>query len=451
VLAGLAVLARPTSIIPVGLLLAWAAPRSGRRSAALGCLLILGMITAVSVRNRVAGGEWVPISYNGGINFFIGNARDHDALQDIRPGLQWERLVRTPRALESTGVFHVDPWRHGARQWDQRYVRAAWDDMVGNVPAALGRFVEKGLQFWSIHEIDRNLSPELFFPAGSRWRYLTLPFWLIGPLGLGGLVLLLVDRHRLGVPLALWVFGVMLASVIFFATSRYRAPAYPALAIAAVYLVTRLAAPRRRPPIALLAGAAAVMVADLGSARDIARARPEFLQAVTLERAGRVDEALEWYERALERYPLDPDVLHQPAAAYLARGEAGRARDLAAAASAAIPDHPAPRFNWGLAAMALGRLEEAVEVFELLVAIDPSDARYPYQLGEARFAAGDLEGAVAALRRSAGLAPGVSLPWAALARTYERMGRGGDAADARAEAARRGGGAGQTPGSNANR
>ena len=97
-LLGLAALNVPSVLLFVPLALAWARLRARASLPALGAL-VLGVILAVSpvtLRNRIVGGEWVPISYNAGINFYIGNNPDSGRTTRIRPGRDWQELTAMP-------------------------------------------------------------------------------------------------------------------------------------------------------------------------------------------------------------------------------------------------------------------------------------------------------------------------------------------------------------------
>jgi predicted membrane-bound mannosyltransferase len=58
-----------------------------------GFLLILSLTT---VRNLVVGEDFVIVSSNTGINFFIGNNPDYQKTTTIRPGMEWEELIQRP-------------------------------------------------------------------------------------------------------------------------------------------------------------------------------------------------------------------------------------------------------------------------------------------------------------------------------------------------------------------
>ena len=72
--------------VPVALLWARRQARAPVGALILGFALVIAPVT---LRNRVVGGEWVPISYNAGINFYLGNNPDYDRTTNIRPGRDW--------------------------------------------------------------------------------------------------------------------------------------------------------------------------------------------------------------------------------------------------------------------------------------------------------------------------------------------------------------------------
>ena len=64
----------------------------------IGCF-VLGTLVAVapvSLRNATIGGDAVLISYNGGVNFYVGNNADYENTISVRPGWEWEELVALP-------------------------------------------------------------------------------------------------------------------------------------------------------------------------------------------------------------------------------------------------------------------------------------------------------------------------------------------------------------------
>jgi choline-sulfatase len=132
--------------------------------------------------------------------------------------------------------------------------------------------------------------------------------------------------------------------------------------------------------------------------------------ARALEDAGRGDRALAIYREAARRWPSDATVLHALAAA--ARDGAARARGAAAqslrdeaaradqAAITVAPDSAAAHNGLGLIAVDNDRPQDAAAEFQRAAELDPTNASYWSNLGNARRAAGDRTGAEHAYRRA---------------------------------------------------
>lgn len=233
---GVAALARP-NIGPffVAFLLVWLLGnavrqhRWARQLVAAGCLVagVIVPLAPVTVRNYLAGGEFVPISLFGGINLYIGNNPQAQRTIAIRPGPDWERLARLPHA---EGM--VSPAR--AQTWYLDRVAEYIRRQPGHFAAGLLR---KTRLFFNAREVPRVLSPYLHRRYSSLLGLLTwqvgsfgFPFGLIAPLALLGMIVGYRDPpYRM---VAIGYAAVAAGSVIlFFVASRYRLPIVPVLAV----------------------------------------------------------------------------------------------------------------------------------------------------------------------------------------------------------------------------
>ena len=110
---------------------------------------MLGTLVAVapvSLRNATIGGDAVLISYNGGVNFYVGNNSDYEKTISVRPGWEWEELV-------------AQPLREGLVQPSDksRYFYARAFESIAQAPLEYGALlVWKTAQFWHGDEIERN-------------------------------------------------------------------------------------------------------------------------------------------------------------------------------------------------------------------------------------------------------------------------------------------------------
>ena len=75
---GAAALARPNLLLFVAALALWplARRRAPRLAVAAFVLPVVLVVGAVTLRNKIVADEWVVISSQGGVNFFIGNNRE---------------------------------------------------------------------------------------------------------------------------------------------------------------------------------------------------------------------------------------------------------------------------------------------------------------------------------------------------------------------------------------
>ncbi len=230
---GVGALAVPTVLafavaVPIALL--WRAPRrQGLLWAGAFSLGVLLAIAPVAWRNWAIGGDGVGISYNAGINLYIGNNPDYAAAVAIRPGWEWDDLV-------------TQPAREGIERPSAKsayFAERAWGYIRGDPTAWLGLMGRKLGAFWHGDERGRN-QPIYFWRTYSKvlsatlWKAgIAFPFGLVAPLALWGMLLSL---RRIGPtwPL-LYVLSYCLGVVAFFVAARYRVPVLPVLMVFAAY------------------------------------------------------------------------------------------------------------------------------------------------------------------------------------------------------------------------
>lgn len=229
---GLAGLAVPTVLTFVPVAAVWIGwrlhQRGGRRAAIWAGFFLLGAaltIAPVSLRNAFIGGDRVLISYNAGINFYVGNNPDYDSTVNARPGLEWGRIVGLARKAG------IDRPSHQSRF----FLARSWD-YIGSQPLDyISLLARKFFLFWHGDEIGRN--QDIYFwrnystvLTATLWKWgIAFPFGIIAPLALLGL--LLSGRRQEFVLFAAFVGVYCLSVVAFFPTARYRAPLLPLLAL----------------------------------------------------------------------------------------------------------------------------------------------------------------------------------------------------------------------------
>ena len=409
-LLGLAALNVPSVLLFVLLALAWARLRARAPLSAIAAL-VLGVVLAiapVTLRNRIVGGEWVPISYNGGINFYIGNNPDSDRTTRIRPGRDWQELTAMPE--RQAGIT-----QKGASS--RYFFSRSLEYLAADPPGYLLLQMRKLHQFWRGDEIPRNLDP-YFARSWSRllqgllWiRGLAFPFGLVGPLALTGLVLYLRSpqaRSPAADLLLLFAAAYMVAVVLFFVTGRYRLPAIPSLLLFAGYGVTRLHGLRGwRLALGLTLPAVLVLALNTGvPATDTEGSSQEHVYlASAYAEQGLLANALRHYDEALKREPDHEIALHDAGALLARRGDVRRAAETWERLLHHYPDRRDVRFRLAAMSQDTGDHDRAVRHFEQLAAEEPERAVFHARLAWSRREVGDLEGASRAYRRALELDP----------------------------------------------
>ncbi|MGD8628928.1 MAG: glycosyltransferase family 39 protein, partial [bacterium] len=186
-----------------------------------GILIAVGPVT---IRNRLLQNDFVLVSSNAGLNFYLGNSGDYDEKVGIRPGADFDRLIEK----------HVRAGRRVGPEMSGYFFREARNYAAAN-PAEYGRLLlHKTRLFFRGEEIMRNqeiypfrkysgvlklLLWKVRLPGGAG---LAFPFGLLLPLAWPGC--LLAFRKRNGHALLLLAYGLAYSATViaFFITSRYR-------------------------------------------------------------------------------------------------------------------------------------------------------------------------------------------------------------------------------------
>ena len=428
---GLGVLAVP-NVLLFGPVAAWwvyrwwpAATRRGRAfhvaALALGLLLLVG---PVSLRNRIVGGEWVLISFNAGVNFYLGNNPDYERTVAARPGAGWSEVVDLPQ--REAGITQP-----GA---GSRYLLGkSWEYIRTDPSGYLALLLHKGYLFWHGVEIPRNT--DLYAAAEYSpllrlllWKYgLAFPFGLVSALALFGAayILLKPERRTPAAYLVLLFAGAyMLSVVLFFVTGRYRLPAVPCLLLLAAYGACTLASLRHRP-LYLSAGALAALLlaTNAGSTATSPHvaAFHHYSLAAVYESKGMKINALQHYRRAVE---LDPSHRHALLGLAQMYGATQRYDEVAHTWRQFLshyPDQDDVRLQFADFLRLRGQPQQAAAEYQKLLVRQPDQAHLYLRLGRAAAAAGQPARAEAAYRRALEL--GAQAAHYLLGQLYEHQGQ----------------------------
>jgi len=303
----------------------------------------------------------VLISYNGGINFYIGTGKDYDQKVGIRPGFEWQALAHEPIYLG---------YKKASEQ-SSYFIRKGMDSVLADPFGYLELLGKKLYLFANGNEIMRNqemypfrqYSPLL---AMLVWKWgIAFPFGVLFPLAIVGTILSLRTKQQRIYPMLLFIISHIAVIILFFVAARYRMNIVPFLIILAVYAVWQVAASVREKKWGKTAwagvGFAALMVFcnwDVGSMPAEFNADAYYNLGVGYMHKGK-PEAAAMFAKALE---LDPD-------------------------------YPEAHDNLGIYLDLQGKPAEALEHYRKVLARYPNDINANLNMGNAYFNLGDWENA----------------------------------------------------------
>ena len=383
---GLGCVARPTFLLFAAAAVLWLG-RGRRLAAALGVALAL---LPVTLHNAVRGPDFVLVSSNGGLNFYLGNNAQANgrnaAAAELPPNPA--AAARAARTLAESAAGQALRPSQVSDYWLRRGV-----SYLGSHPVHALQLLGRKLFFaWTGAELGDNedlagIGRHLHF-----WRWLPIGAWLVMPLGLVGVI---AARGR-EVGLARGFVLLQIAGILpFFVVARFRMPWVPVLAVFAAWTAVTLVERRRQGLRLGLATAAAVAFcnapwfgvrdpvdfdfeyrlayayqqrgdfdAALAGFRDAARRNPRHALArnaiavMLAERGSDLDEAVRLAEEAIALDPARAAHYYETLAGVQARrGDAVAAARAAAAGLAAQPDPATATALRARAAAARARLD----------------------------------------------------------------------------------------------
>lgn len=345
------------------------------------CLTIVSCtalpIVPVTIRNFNTVHEFVPISSNGGLNFWIGNNADAVKTEEARPGPAWDAIAVMPaKDVPDWSQSKMDAWFY-AKSMD--FAKSHPLQFIGLQLRKLGQYFTA---------IERRRNHDLYFYRGYSALYAALifrvgsfafPFGIVLPLALFGMLRTKWDAQRKLI--LLFLVTQCLATVAFFVCARYRMTAIPAFLVFAAFGGAELydmAKGRlwRQAAVPLAIAAAALVFANLNvSGMDNNR---QWIDAETHFYMGCADLAAPNTELACDEFreaiSLDPNLenAHIYYAMVLARtGRSAEARQEALTGLRLCPDNKEANRNSGRVLMQIGDLGGALRCFQTASRQDP--------------------------------------------------------------------------------
>ncbi len=232
---GLAAITRPVILALIPLFIIWIIISDGYfRKRLINSLVLLSamflMILPVTVRNIMAGDDFVLVSSSGGINFYIGNNESADGLSAVMPqslGANWQMSdinhiaeTSSDRKLKPSEVSSY--WYGKGLEW------------IRNNPGDFaGLYLKKLYYCLNNYENSNNRNLAMFFGANPVLRLIPITFGIILSLAIVGIVLIAKKKESQDGRLFILAFVIIYIMIIsfFFINARFRLPVIPYLII----------------------------------------------------------------------------------------------------------------------------------------------------------------------------------------------------------------------------
>jgi len=368
IIFGLSAILRPNILIFLPFVLLWICIRLWKENKSKiifsGLYFLLGtilIISPVTVRNWVVGKDFVLISSQGGINFFIGNNVESDG----------KTAAAAPGMLPYEG-YKDNIWLTSIKLAEKNLGKKLKPSEISNFWYKQGfHFIKtyplKYLQllgkkfyfFWNSYEIENN--KDLYFY--SRWSSLSrlllwdhllrFPFGIVGPLAIWGLVLNAKYWKKYFLLYA-FIFSYMLSVISFFVASRFRLPVIPLLIIFASYsiywLVEKIKNKQTRPLLVSLSVLIPLLLIANSNLFEVGQ--PNL--SVTYNTLGIVYTQKGWYDSAISIFQESIK---------------------------ADPNSALPHWHLGRVYYEKGYWDEAIKEFNQAISLDPNRAIVYSDLG----------------------------------------------------------------------
>jgi tetratricopeptide (TPR) repeat protein len=369
---GLAIVGWPPSalLLPMCLLLRARRLEAGKELLVALSLSAALLPVAVTARyNAHHGGQGVVVSYNFGINLWLGNNPNWRDTWRARPGASFEPELERPDRRGAT-----TPAARSAY-----FTARVLDDVKARPLAFLARTAEKFYYVFGGREIRRDQDLQTLREASPvlralLWEHgLAFPFGALGPLGILALWRRRRDSDARIVALAIVGYALLLA--VFFVSSRYRLPLVllllPFAAEQALVLLQQRQA--ARASLWALAGGAVLLNWPSPFTASFAASPAErgVLEASAWRNQGQLERAAQISAQLVRSFPNDPNVLMLRAELLAASSRCREAEPLLAKTRELAPRTAAPRLLLAECYEARGDLRAAERELGNALALHP--------------------------------------------------------------------------------
>ncbi|MFQ5626907.1 MAG: tetratricopeptide repeat protein, partial [Methyloligellaceae bacterium] len=376
-LLGLSALARANVLVFSVVVLLWIAlgQERSRRLVRAGVFATAMLVTILpaTIHNYLAARDFVPITSNGGINFFIGNSEDAKGIFYPPRGVN---LVKD--SVLKTYVERLLGREVSDSEFSRYWFNQAFDFIRENPGREARLLARKTRMFFNAYEVPQIEAYEVARDRHSSLRVLFVSFWMILSLALMGMIYLVRDWKKYFL-LYGYIITFSASIILFFITARYRVQIAPIFCLFAAHallvIIPRAVSNIRHSLVPAIVFGLIVISTRPGPValpKQEVEWREHAHQARRFSRLNKHEEAIQEINKAVELHPDYPDSYIQRAIIYKNRGNHFKAIDDYAKALQINPSLATVQYDLGQSLRKVRMYEPAIEAYLKALEADPN-------------------------------------------------------------------------------
>jgi Flp pilus assembly protein TadD/4-amino-4-deoxy-L-arabinose transferase-like glycosyltransferase len=432
---GLAAITRPNVILFIFVLPFWLAKKLKKTfkiALLYGVLGVLSVILPITVRNYIVSNEFVLISWQGGINFYIGNNPYSDGTPSVIPGTRksiWGGFYDAKRIAEETTGRELKN-----SEIDRYWLNQGLEFIKKNPLKTISLFLRKTYLFFGGLEISNNRDI-YFFTRQTYLKFLIFnipffqfPFGLLFPLFLVG-CWYAYKKHKDISLVLVFVISYSFSFILFFVCARFRHIIIPFLIIVASFAIISVIDEVRKRKMKNFKMALVVFIVALVffnaniTGLKLTDYGLNYLTLADVEiKKGDYNKAIIYLREALNRKPDYAEALNRLGETYQKMGDSQKALFYFLETIKSDQTQPEAYCNIGNIYAMAGEYSKAKEFYLKSLEIDPFSSRAHNNLGNVYFSMGDFEKALECYQEASTLEPHYVSPLYHAGLIYRRLG-----------------------------
>ncbi|MFH2035363.1 MAG: tetratricopeptide repeat protein [Candidatus Zixiibacteriota bacterium] len=442
---GLSAITRPNIMLIVPLFIIWiyfgfSDIKELKKRLMIPAIYLLGIlipVLSVTIRNYAVADEFILISSQGGVNFYIGNNPEAEGLTmlmpeiDLNESISWSQFIDATRSAAEKEAGHSLTASEESSFWSKK----AWGYILGNPFGFIELTYKKLIYFLTGFENSdqtdiyqtRQYSSLLSILLWKKIFF--FPFGILFPLAIVGVINLWKRRKDFSL-LYIFIVGYIPTVILFLVTARHRLPVIPfmiILAVAGGYAFFK--ATNRKDwstftklviPFMVLLVFSNQTYFEIGFENEF---QTHYNLALTYKRQGNLPMAEKEYKEALLKYPESAVALNSLGYIQFEMGKTDEASDNYRRALRIDPNYAEAYNNIGLILESRADYENALQYYRRAVSLDSNLYQAYLNIGDVYLSQNNLPQAESAYNQALAKAADNSAPYFKLGALYARMQR----------------------------